>query len=95
VWIFAGHYGSTAAIQGMRIDGGDAAPLADYNVDQIRAGGLLGEDEEPTPAQVGGKQVGTVQYFDNTVYLYTQGDTAWMVTATSESAAAELLAALP
>jgi hypothetical protein len=44
---------------------------------------------------VGGKQVGTVPYGAATAYLYTGGDTVWVVTTDDPAVAAELLAALP
>lgn len=93
--IIQGRYGMTVGLQGTRIEGGDAAPFAAFNLDQIRAAGLLGQDEQPVTAEVGGKQVGTVPYGENTVILYTSGDTAWVVTVVDERAGAELLAALP
>jgi hypothetical protein len=90
-----GSYGQSLALQGVRIEGGDATPVATFLVDQLRTIGLLDKGDQPAPAEVGGKQVGTVPYGDNTIFLYTSGDTAWAITAVEASAGAELLEALP
>ena len=57
--------------------------------------GLLGPNEKPPVAEVGGKQVGVVEYGGSNVYLYSGPDTAWAVQGETEAAAAEALAALP
>jgi hypothetical protein len=95
IWIIQGSYPQPVAFQAIRIDGGDATPIAELSVDNMRAAGVLGKGEDPTPAVVGGKQVGTVPYGAATAYLYTGGDTVWVVTTDDPAVAAELLAALP
>jgi hypothetical protein len=83
------------SVQGLHIDGGDGQAAGAYLVDQLRSIGMLGDKERPAPAEVGGKQVGTVAYGETTVYLYSGADTAWAIATEDQAAAAELLAALP
>jgi hypothetical protein len=87
-------YGRTL-LQGVHVDGGDGTALGGYLVDQLRSAGLLGPNEKPPVAEVGGKQVGVVEYGGSNVYLYSGSDTAWAVQGETEAAAAEALAALP
>ena len=78
-----------------RLELGPVVATAPFWLDALRQQGTLKKGEDLTPANVGGKDVGTTRYGDSTIYVYSSGDTSWVVTAMAEDAAAELLAALP
>ncbi len=85
---------SGAALTGIRIAGGDAAPLVDVFLDQLRAMGVLGRREQPASAEIGGKSVQVVTSPQGTGYLYVGPEVLWMLQM-PEAAAAALLEALP
>jgi hypothetical protein len=80
-------------IQGLRVAGGDAAPLLEVLVDMARAGGTI-TDATPVDAVVAGKSVQSTAGPMGTTYVYPGGEVLWFIPG-SEALAAEWLAGLP
>jgi hypothetical protein len=85
---------SGLSIQGLRVAGGDAGPLVDIFLDQLRGMGMLGKKERPTEAIIGGKSTQVVATSAGTAYLYPGGEVLW-IAQVPEATAQELFAALP
>lgn len=82
-------------IQGIQIVGGDAAPLEEVVLEQMRSGGIVDKKTKPQPVEIAGKAMRSITTSAGDAHLYPKDDVMWVVMASDEAALTEIFTALP